>query len=290
MIFVTGASGFIGRELVKKLYNEREDVTVLLKKQDQSLRVNKVIGDLSDKKLLERMLKGADVVVHLAALVNSADRKKMYESNVIGTKNLLETARKNKVKRFIFFSSAVVTSKISGIYSDSKIEGERLVRKSGLNYTIIRPSLIYGRTDNKNFGGMINLIKKCPVVPIIGTGKAKTQPVYIGDVVDATYKIIKSKKANNSEYFIAGPSTLTMNEMVDMVTKNLSLRRVKLHIPIWMMRFVVFFYERINKKSVIVSEQIKRMNEDKVYGISNAKRDFGYNPVSFKQGLNIFLK
>jgi len=290
MIFVTGASGFIGRELVKRLSEEGMEVVALIRKPDPFLKVKKVIGDLSNKELLNKSLKGADIVVHLAALVNSADKREMHESNVISTRNILEASKKNKVKRFVFFSSAVITSKILGIYSDSKLEGERLVRKSGLAYTIVRPSLLYGRADNKNFGGMINLIRKLPVVPIVGTGCAKTQPVYIDNVIDATYKIIRSEKAKNKEYFIAGPDALTLNDMVDMVAENLGLKRIKLHIPILIMRIIVFFYERIKKNPTIISEQIKRMDEDKTYDISNAKRDLGYKPISFEQGLRLFLK
>jgi NADH dehydrogenase len=278
-----------------RLRQEGVPVRVLIRSEKNAdyfkrIKAETAFGDITDAKAVDKAVEGAEIVVHLAALVNSADRKKFQEVNVDGTKNLLDASKKYGVKRFVFFSSAVITSKIKGIYSDSKIKGEKLVRDSGVPYTIVRPSLLYGDNDVKNFGGMIKLIKKLPIVPTVGSGNAKTQPVYIGDVVDAVVSVIGSQKAKNNEYFIAGPETLTLNEMIGITSKKLGVKRLKFHVPIILARPVVFFYERLAKNPSIITEQIKRMNEDKVYDITDAEKDFGYKPMKFEKGLSIFLR
>ncbi|MBS3060403.1 MAG: NAD(P)-dependent oxidoreductase [DPANN group archaeon] len=289
-ILITGATGFIGQNLVMALAKKsKHNISVLVRKTGAFPdNVQVILGNLVDSESLMKATKNIDVIVHLAAYVNIKNRRHSEQTNIIGLENMLKAAKQNKVRHFIFFSTAVITSEIPGVYTQHKKIGEDLVRRNSLPYTIIRPSLVYGQYDNKNFGRMIALIKRHPIVPIVGSGKAKTQPVLVDDLVDVTIKAIE-KKPQNKVYFIAGPESITVNEMIKLVANQLGVTRHIIHIPIPIALGGLKFYLFFSRYPKIIKEQIVRMNEDKVYDITAAQNDFGFKPKNFASGIR-FLK
>ena len=156
-ILITGATGFIGKELVKSI-KKKIWCLVRKKKNFPEKSVRSIMCDLNDREKLLKCVNGFDVVVHLAGIVNASSDQEFYNKNVLLTENLLDACKANKVKRFIFISTAVVISKVQGPYSRSKIAAEELVRKSGIEYVILRPSVVYGKEDEKNIGGLIKMV------------------------------------------------------------------------------------------------------------------------------------
>ena len=147
MIAITGATGFLGRHLVERLRNK--EIKCLVRKEDHGFKKIKTIkGDLGDKKALDNLVKGAKVVVHLAAIIDHEDKEEYKKVNIEGTKNIIKACKKNGIKKIIFVSSMASTKTHLDDYGKSKSEAEKLLLSSGLNVTILRPSFIYGKDSN----------------------------------------------------------------------------------------------------------------------------------------------
>src|SRR3989338_9620574 len=132
-VLITGATGFIGHELVKKI-KDLHNITCVIRKESQFLKENRIktiTCDLNNTDELFKEVKNFDAIIHLAGIVNTHSKKEFYNKNVELTKNVLNVCKKNKIKKFIFISTAVVISKVQGNYSKSKSEAENIVKQSG---------------------------------------------------------------------------------------------------------------------------------------------------------------
>ncbi len=286
-VLITGATGFIGHELVKKI-KDTQEIACIVRKENQFLKDNKIktiVCNLNNIDELLKKTKNFEVVIHLAGIVNTHSKKEFYNKNVELTKNLLNVCKKNKIKKFIFISTAVVASEVQGNYSKSKIEAENLVKQSGVDYVILRPSLVYGKEDKKNLSGIIKIIKKYPVFPLIG-GSSKLQPIHVDDVVDIIIQSIKNKKANNKTYFVAGPEEIIFKRVIKILSAKLNKKVLMVPIPPFIPIFLVKVYEKLSKNPAIVNEQMARLMTNNVCDISETKKDFNFNPLTFKEGVN----
>ena len=258
-ILITGGTGFVGKNLVNALEKDY-DIKILSRKKIN--RKNVYIGDLFNKDLLLEATK-VDIVVHLAGI----SKGNVMKVNSLGTKNLVEACVVNQVEKFIFISSydAILETE----YGKSKKSAERYLRDSGLNYIILRPTVIYGRGNNKDLDKLINIIKKYSFAVIPGNGEAKLQPLFVDDIVNLIVKIIKSERKKKT-YFVGG-EILSFNQIVDTISRVLSkkVKKVrKINIP----RFAVRFLN-------------KSLLQDKTCKIDEIKKDFDFNPRSFEKGI-----
>ncbi|MEK6856863.1 MAG: NAD(P)-dependent oxidoreductase [Nanoarchaeota archaeon] len=256
-ILVTGASGFVGRNLLDKL--ENYEVNVLSRKKIPAKDVKVFTGDLFEKEILAEASK-VDVVVHLAGIVKGNVVKVNYQ----GTMNLVDACVANKIKKFIFVSSynAILDTK----YGKSKKAAEEYIKNSGLDYIILRPTVIYGRSNNKDLETLISILRKFSIALIPGNGKMKLQPLLVDDLINVLLKIIKTDKKNKT-YFLGG-EVLSLNEIVDKICKVLSKKPVKINIPGFIIRI-------LDKNQLL----------DKTGNLDEIKKDFGFNPTSFEKGI-----
>ncbi|MBS3153016.1 NAD-dependent epimerase/dehydratase family protein [Candidatus Woesearchaeota archaeon] len=286
MIALTGATGFIGKNLINKLKGKK--IKCLIRRYNENLgkkNIIPVMGDITNKTSAEMFLKGAKILIHLAAVIDSNNRKDYYSVNVEGTKNLVDACKKNKVKRIIFVSSMASTKDYLDDYGRSKKIAEDIVKRSGLNYTILRPSLVYGENSN-SMRKMVSLIDSFKFIPIVGNGEYKINPVHVNDVVSAILSSIESKKSIGKAYDILGKSEITFNEFVDMVSAKYNIHKRKVHIPIQLCLAVSSIGSILGphfplKKSFVLSLNSRYKGE-----ISQARSDLNYHPIEFKEGLN----
>lgn len=247
--FITGATGFLGKHLIPEI--QKLDFTILK-------------GDLNDKAILNKNLKDVDTVIHLAALIKSRKKSPFYKVNALGTQNLVNACIKAGVKNILFISSYLADPFYKkSAYGQSKLKGEEIIKKSGLNFIILRPTLIYGEGDKSLFK-LIKLIKKSPIIPVFGHGNYYLQPVYVKNVVKAIKFILEKNIFNKKTYHLAGKS-LTYNEIIYQICKKLNKKRIKIHLPLWLMK-VLMGAERINNLT----------HKKKVTDITKAKRDLNY--------------
>lgn len=288
MILITGATGFVGRNLIKRLSNTSKVRCLIRKDINLGENVHSIKGDLLNIKSLEEATKDIDTVIHSAAIIKSNKKEEFKKVNVKGTKNLVNACVKNGVKRFIHISSCDVILRNKHDYAYSKLEAEKFVKNSGLDYFIIRPTVIYGKDDKENLGILFNIIKKYPFAPVMGKGNYQLQPVYIEDVINIIFKCLNSKKINKT-YFVAGPKALTFNEIIDEASKVLSKKIIKIHFPLPLLRILLKPYEMLAKNPSLTYKKLLSVTENKICDISKTKKDLDFKPLKFEEGLKKVL-
>jgi NADH dehydrogenase len=169
-------------------------------------------------------------------------------------------------------------------YHRTKWDAEEIVRASGLDYTIFRPSIIYGPG-----GEFINMLAKqirlMPLVPVIGNGQYRMQPIAVDDVAAAFSASLATNAAMNKIYEIGGPEALSYNQMIDTICRVMGKRRVKAHVPVGLVRPVAWLSEKVMPKPMLTRDQLAMLLADNVCDITAMRDELGVDPVSFEDGL-----
>ena len=278
-ILVTGCNGFLGSSLIKAIDKKKYILKCVSRNANDkhAIRYNNKDG-------IRESLKKSDVIVHLAAITDPFDRD-IWRVNVDYTKFLVGEAKRHK-KKFIYISTQNVLFG-KDPYSESKKKAESIV-KTLKNYVILRPTIIYGKGEEKYIGKLIRVIKRWPVVPVIGSGKNRLQPIYIDDMV----KIIIGCIGKNigGIFLVAGKSAITYDYLVDSIAKILKLKRIKIHIPLWIIRPFSFLLEKLSVAPPITTVQLNNLKIGKSYDIRGLEKTFSIKLIGIEQGLGMMMK
>jgi NADH dehydrogenase len=263
MILVTGGAGFVGSRIVHALRAENRPVRVLVRSEDagEQLRAwgcETVVGDLTEPASLRRALEGVDVVVHLVAIL--AGKPEEFERVMTqGTRDLVALAREAGVRRFVLMSALGVDEQTKDLvpYYRAKWDTEQIVKESGLEHVIFRPSFVFGPG-----GGALQrfrrIAKLAPVTPIVGPGTQRIQPIWIEDVAAYFAAAIDKPEAANRTFEIGGPDIVTWNELWSRLKRTLGARRPSLHLPFGLMRAQATVLERLPNPPV-TRDQLKML-------------------------------
>jgi NADH dehydrogenase len=234
-LFITGACGFIGGNIIKNINHEDyKNIYCLSRREvDRSLygplpeNIRFIKGDILKPESYERHLSGGDIVIHLAALTGKAPREEYFRINSEGTRVLTEQCSNKGIKRIVFISSIAAAFKnIEGYhYARSKIEAEKIINNSGVPFTILRPTIVTGK-GSPIFHGLLKLAKM-PLVPLFDGGSARIQPVYIDDLTACIFKIIEKDSFLNQTVTAAGPECVTMEEFIRKIHKLTSRKKFR---------------------------------------------------------------
>ncbi|MBI2564753.1 NAD-dependent epimerase/dehydratase family protein [Candidatus Woesearchaeota archaeon] len=285
-ILVTGGTGLIGKKVVE-LLSKKNKVFVITRTQT-SVNKNGIMyinADLSNAEAIKLAVSGKDIIVHIGGVIKDS-RKNIFRTNIEGTKNIVNACIKNNVKRIVFISSDAVFQGHKNIYSESKRIGELEIKKIKDN-CILRSTIVYGKENKTNLGKVIELIKNYPAITIPGKGNNKIQPIHVNDV--AKYISIAVEKNIQGTYILAGGEVITFNEFIDEVCKFLGIKRLKIHIPIFLVLPLAKLLEIISPQFGINVSQIKNLNLDKVYDILKTIKVFKHKPINIKDGLKLTL-
>lgn len=237
MILVTGATGFVGRHVVRRLLDCSLAVRCLVRDARstparllQEWGAEVAVGRVSDMRSLLRAAEGTTAVVHLVAIIRETDAS-FGEINYRGTVSVLDAAQRSKVHRFIHVSALGADPSSPYPYLRSKGLGEEAVRQSELDYTILRPSVVFGEGDE-----FINLltcvVKALPIVPILGSGRTRLQPIWVGDVAESVRRLTTDSAGVRQTYDLGGPVQATYEQIVDLIVATLQTHRLKVHVPL----------------------------------------------------------
>lgn len=283
MILLTGATGFLGEFVLAELVQRGHEVTCFVRKTSnlnkiKQLNINYVYGELDDYKSICEALKEKDALINIASL------------GFGHAPNIVNACKEMKVKRSIFVSTTGIFTKLNPDSKGVRLAAEKMIKESNLDYTIIRPTMIYGTPNDRNMWRLVKYLKRLPVLPILGSGNYLQQPVFVKDlaiaIVNAYEKNISIKKAYN----ISGAEPLTYNEVVDITGKALGKKVIKIHIPMKLSYNLLRIYEKITKKPKLKAEQVLRLNENKDFSFDEAKNDLGYKPLKFEDGIKLEIK
>lgn len=246
MILVTGAAGHVGHVVVRQLAEAGHHVRALVHRR---AKADERLGDIENIEILEadvtaaralrRALEGVAAVVHTVATAIERAPGTYDSVNTEGTRNVLAAAGQAGISRFIHISQLGCAPDLPFPFLRSKGLAEQAVHESALAWTILRPSVIFGPTDE--FANVLaQLIRLSPFVfPIPGDGKARFQPVYVGDVATCVVRALTDDTTVGERYEIGGPEVLTYDEIVDRVLCALGTRRRKIHLPLAITRPLV---------------------------------------------------
>ena len=234
-------------------------------------------GDLGRSETLQEALRGTDAIVNIASL------------GFGHAPEIVSAIRRAGIKRCLFISTTAIFTQLNAASKGVRMAAERTIVESGLDYTILRPTMIYGSSRDRNIWRLIRYLDKFPIIPIFGSGNNLQQPVYVGDVAQAITKALLTEVTHGKSYNIAGANPITYNEMIDTVSALLGRKINKIHLPVKPVTLGLSFMEKAWVKFPIKTEQVLRLNEDKNFDYSNAICDFGYKPRTFRDGVRLVL-
>jgi len=293
-IFITGATGFIGKHLVKAIDTKKYKVLCMARQSSDTsfmnnLNVEKVTSNLDNLFTLSHYMKGVDVVIHLAANLGYKDMAELESTNIQGTKNLLQAAKESGVKRIIAMSSVSALMTNITNYGITKRESDKLIMESGIPYTLLRPSLILGKGCH-GFERIVSHIKKFPfAVPIIGDGNFKTQPVHINDIVKLILNIIENESTLNKIYPCAGPTQLTFNDFVKLILTKMNKRKKLVHVPIKMCYAIASCFGDL-ESAPVTKNGILTFTQDMIIDISSTVKELKFTPTPLEKAVELSLK
>jgi len=263
-IMVTGASGFIGTHLVAAMSKDPavDNIFALYRNKEQIAfipKVNTVIGDLDSLPSLNVDAR-IDIIIHLAGYFKTESKNLCEKINVQGTKNTISFCKNNGIPRIIFFSTINVNLKTKGRYAASKAEAEQIVKNSGIEYMIVRPSLVYGgRTGS--LGKIIDYAEKFPILPILGSGRAKEQPIHINELVELTLMMIRDFKPG-AEIYAAGRDAMPFSALVKSIGNCIGKKVRIMPVPAKPVYWLIKLVEKAGLHPGLSSEQVAHMSQD----------------------------
>jgi NADH dehydrogenase len=216
-LFVTGATGFVGRRFLEKLAPERYPRIVCLgRKRPATIPTNVefIEADLCDSAAYSRALAGCRSVVHLAAITGKERAEAYFQVNLEGTRRLVGECKRAGVKHLLYISTiaAKFTNQNRYYYAQSKLRAEEVVRSSGLEYTIVRPTMVLGKGSPVRAG--LAKLANLPVIPVFGNGRALVQPVSVDDLAGCLGAILEDPAFAGRTVEIGGPDVLSIEELM----------------------------------------------------------------------------
>ncbi len=222
-------------------------------------------------------MQGVDVLVNIASLgFGHAD-------------SIISAAKAVGIQRAVFISTTAIFTQLNASSKKVRVAAELAVETSGLKYTILRPTMIYGSPRDRNMWRLIQFMRLSPIVPIFGDGMYLQQPIFVDDVAAAVLGCLKADITIGKSYNIAGKYALTYNEVIDTIAKAMNRRVWKLRIPSKPVVGLLRLFENIRIPFPIKAEQVLRLNENKDFNYEEAGRDFGFSPRSFEEGIILEL-
>lgn len=314
-VLVTGGTGFTGKALVKRLLDEDHEVVALDYKEGLKTRelrewgADVRIGSVTDPDVVAECMKGVEVVHHLAAAFREMNVPDSYyhEVNVDGTRNTLDAAERQGVRRFIYCSTCGVHGNVddppagedapirpADYYQRTKYEAEPVVQeyfRDGLSTVTLRPAAIYGPGDPERF---FMIFRKVAAgrFPMFGSGKTYYHPLYVDNLVDAFMLAMQDGKGDGEAYLIADEHFVEIEELVRKVAVALGSDVQIPHYPVWPLVIAGHVCEKLCRPfhitPPIFPRRVDWFRQNRAFRIDKAKRDLGYDPqVGLDEGLRL---
>ncbi|WP_047864305.1 NAD-dependent epimerase/dehydratase family protein [Rubrobacter aplysinae] len=277
-ILLTGATGLLGGALIEALIPAGHEVRCLLRNGSPNshrldpAEVEIAIGDADDAEAVSRAASGVDAVIHAAGIEYAPP--------------LVEGMRRAGAGRLVAVSSTSAHSAYE-TRSGPKLSMEAVVRKSGLSWTVVRPTMIYGSERDKNMRRLLRFLDRSLVFPVFGSGDNLWQPVYHEDLAQGILAALENPAAVGETYDLPGAASLGYGELVRTAARALEREVRLLSIPLQPVYRASRLAERAGLRLPVGSDQVQRLREDKAYPYEKARRELGYAPRTFEEGIQL---
>lgn len=293
-IAVLGAGGFIGTYLALNLIQMGYRLSLLSHRKDPDFisprgQIETHQGSIEDEKSLVNCFRACEMVYHLVGIIAETKTKTFQKTVADGTAKVVSAAKKTGVNKLFYLSALGAAENAETRYHQSKWQAEQHVTNSGLDYVIFRPSIVYG-VEDKFINMIARMIRRSPLVPIIGDGKYKLQPVYVEELCAVMAMASKKESACGRIFDIGGPEQLTYLEIVDIIKRTLNLKRGTVHIPLALARMAAYILERILKPAPLTRDQLNMMQTGSICDQTVAEKEFGVRFSPLESQLQKYLR
>jgi uncharacterized protein YbjT (DUF2867 family) len=285
-VFLTGATGFVGRHMLQRLLSEGHSVRAVVRDSTKVADAAKgaveyCTGDVVSGKGLDEGMQGCDAVIHLVGIIMEKGSNTFEAVHHLGVRNVVDAAQRNGIKRFVLMSALGARADGVAEYQTSKWKGEEELRKSGIPYCILRPSLIFGVGDGF-VTQMMDTMQKAPLFrPVPGDGSPKFRPIHIDDVTYCFVRALTAEAATNQTIELGGADELTLNETLQEIARCAGVSKPAVHIPMPLMMAGAAVVQTILPNPPVTVGQLKMLREGSTCDIANMVRIFGVQPKGF---------
>ena len=280
-VLVTGASGFIGRRVVRRLVSAGHTVRALVRDPQRGAvlpdETDTVQGDVLDPGSLGPACDGVDAVVHLVAAIRETGRLTFQRVNYDGTRNVLQAAEAAGAGRFVCASTIGATSDAALPYMSSRWMAEQEIARSKVPSVVLRFSAGFGEGDEL-FNVLAAQVRLSPIVPIAGDGKAKFQPIHAGDAARCLAEACEREDLAGHTLELGGPEYYTYDQMIDLIAETLGAKVAKLHLPPAAVGLAASVMETFMPRPPVTREQLKMLRLDNTTGLDSVESVFGFAP------------
>lgn len=299
MILVAGGTGFLGSAIVRALAKRGEAVAVMSHRPDGAaaafpgLKVDVRAGDARDAASLTKAVQGIETVISCMQFPNFPveNKKQGYtfeEVDAHGNERLVAAAKSAGVKNYVYLSGAGAAPDAAKHWFRAKWQAEQAIINSGLRYTIIRPSWVYGPGD-KSLNRFVGFAKMLPFVPVIGDGKQRLQPVFVDDVATCAAESIALEAAANKLFEIGGPDVMTMDDVIQTMLSVMGKKRMLLHAPAFLPKLAGLLMSPLPNPP-LSPDAVEFITNDAVADIGPLVQAFGIKLTPLRAGLATYLK
>lgn len=291
-VFIAGGTGFVGGHLRQALLERGHQIRLLSHRSGGKTEagVEVVPGDVTNLNSFRDAVSGCDATINLVGIIREEPKRDItFERlHVQATINVLSAAKHAGVKRHLQMSALGTQADSSAAYFRTKYLAEREVRRSGLDFTIFRPSIVYG-PDDMFVNMLAKLIRILPVMPVIGDGTYQLQPISVDDVVRCFAEALEKPETIGETYELCGPDRLTYNTLLDSIAHVMKHGKVrKMHSPLRLMQKVVPIIEHL-PFAPITSDQLTMLVQGNTCD-GSWRKTFQFEPTGFEEGISKYLK
>lgn len=288
-IFIAGGTGFVGGHVIRELMGRGHQLRLLVHRGAAPEGGERVEGDVSRPESFEQGVEGCDAMINLVGIIREFPSKGVTfeQLHVQATANLLAAAKKAGIRRYVQMSALGTRPNAVSRYHRTKFRAEELVRDSGLEWTILRPSLIFGPHD-----AFINMLadqlRLAPAMPVIGHGAYRLQPIHADDVARCFALALEMPATVGQCFELCGNDRLTYVDMLDAIASAMGRPAPpKLRLPLGMMKLVIPVMQAM-PQFPITMDQLQMLVEENICD-GRWKETFGFEPRGFREGIGEYL-
>ena len=290
LVLVTGATGFLGRRVVPELQEHHHEVRCLVHTPGRerlfaARSVDVHYGNVLDPDALSGAFYDVEAVVHLVGIIRQRKKLTYNQINQQGVANVVAAAKAWGVKCIVLASAIGATGDRAFPYLYSKWLGEQEVLKSGLPYTILQSSIMFGAGD-EFLNTIAGMVRTFPLVPVVGSGRNRLQPIAVEDMARCIALAVDREDLRGKTVELGGPRQLSYNEIVAIVARALEKRRLRFHLPLWLMYILTATMQAVLPRPPVTTDKLRMLPIRNVAEPDVVENTFGFTPRSLEGNID----
>ncbi len=294
MILITGANGYVARYVIKALLargGAKPAIRAIVRSQSQFEKIRRldngiepIVGDVTNPASLDAAMQGVRTVIHLAAVNRDRGAVTMERVNAQGTINVVDAAKRAGVQHIITVVGLGADASRPYPLAHTQGVGVDYLTASGIPYTVLEASVIFGEGD-EFINTLAGLARIPPFMIVPGDGKSKFQPIAVQDVAACVVRSLDNPQVVNARLQICGSEVITLEQIIDAVIAELGVKRVKLHMPVGLLRIAVGVMDKALPRPPVTPSLLAQLGVDNVATDNATEKVFGVQPIRLREGI-----